>query len=217
MSQKHYTYSLPEQFLKDQSVPARWRVWAVINGFFVGGKTCWASNEWLGEQIGAHKDTASQAVKELEGMGMLTCKRTARTRLISPVDPMVGDNADLRSVPTPTSDRHQRLPTSDSISDRENNDATAPIVEVVEKAKPDKGYQEVFKVFSTRKQGWMVHAPQIKAAKRLLEDRGLDQIKKAMEFYREHKDEPYMVEIHTPFDLEAKWPRLLKKKETYGG
>lgn len=93
--------------------------------------------------------------------------------------------------------------------------AEAPIEVVVERTKPDTSYRQVFKVFSTSPKGWMMHAPQIKAAKRLLADRGLDQIYKAMEFYREHEGEPYMVEIHTPFDLEAKWPRLFKKKETY--
>ncbi len=60
---------MPEAFAKDQDVPARWRIWAVINGFFINRKKCWASNEWLGEQINAHKDTVSQGVKELEEMG----------------------------------------------------------------------------------------------------------------------------------------------------
>ena len=114
-----YIYTLPEAFIKDTEVPTRWRVWAVVNGFFVGGKKCWASNEWIGEQVKAHKDTVSQAVKELEALGYFLCERTARTRLISPGNPpMIGTDTYLRSVSTPISDRHERLSTSVSNSEK---------------------------------------------------------------------------------------------------
>ena len=116
-----YIYTLPEQFIKDIEVPTRWRVWAVINGFFISGKMCWASNEWIGEQVKAHKDSVSQAVKELEKMGLLVCKRTARTRLISPTDPMIGGTAYLDRRQHLSHDRHERLPISDSTSDSSNS------------------------------------------------------------------------------------------------
>lgn len=114
-----YTYTLPEEFIKDQSVPARWRVWAVINGFFITGQKCWASNEWIAEKIGSHKDTASQAVKELEELGIIRCDRGARSRDIYP---MIGDNAYQWSASAPISDRHQRLSNSVSNSVREITD-----------------------------------------------------------------------------------------------
>lgn len=79
--------------------------------------------------------------------------------------------------------------------------------------KVDRSYEQVFAFFASKKQGWMMHKPQIEATRRLLKDKGLEQIKIALDFYREHKDDPYMVEIHTPFDLEAKWSKLLAKSK----
>lgn len=117
MAKEPYVYTLPEQFLTDTSVPIRWRVWAVINGFFVSGQKCWASNEWLGEKVKAHKDSVSQAIKELENMKMLSCERTRRTRLISPGTSEIGGTTYHTKAPTPILDRRQRLSISDSISD----------------------------------------------------------------------------------------------------
>lgn len=77
-----------------------------------------------------------------------------------------------------------------------------------DRAKKDTSYSLVFDIFSKKKQGWMMHKTQIEAAKRLLELKGAEEVKKAMDFYDEHKGEQYLPEIHTPFDLEAKWSKL---------
>lgn len=115
---KPYIYVMPQAFIEDNDVPARWRVWGYINGFFVNNQTCWASNETIGEKIRAHKDTVSKAVGELEEMGLISCERTRRTRLISPkIRREIGIDAYQEPSPTPISDRHERLSISDSISD----------------------------------------------------------------------------------------------------
>lgn len=117
---------MPEDFMKDTNVPARWRVLGVLNGFFINGKKCWASNEWIGKIIGSHKDTVSQAIKELEDLGKIRCERTRRTRFISQVlCSNVGDNAYLGGRSTPISDRRQRLTNADSNADREKGVAKA--------------------------------------------------------------------------------------------
>lgn len=129
MQKQPFTYTLPEQFLTDQAVPTRWRVWAVINGFFISGQKCWASNEWIGEKVGAHKDTVSQAVKELESLKIIRCERGARSRSIFP---MIGDSAYQWSASAPISDRHQRLSISVSNSVSEKSVAKAtPSYEIV--------------------------------------------------------------------------------------
>lgn len=79
--------------------------------------------------------------------------------------------------------------------------------------KKDTSYFVVFDLFSKRKQGWMKHTTQIESAKRLLEMKGIDEITLALAFYTEHKGEKYLPEIHTPFDLEAKWSKLFAFKE----
>lgn len=78
-----------------------------------------------------------------------------------------------------------------------------------ENPKKDKTYFQVFDLFSSRKQGWMTHKPQIEAAKRLLEHPGLPQVKRAVEFYTEHKADKYCPQVRTPFELEEKWSALI--------
>jgi len=117
---------MPQSFLADKSVPVRWRVWAVINGFFIAGKEFWASNEWIAEQIGCHKDSVSQGVKELEELGMMHSKRTRRSRVIYPGNGEIGTDAYLRPNTAPISDRPERLSISDSISGKEYSVAIAP-------------------------------------------------------------------------------------------
>jgi hypothetical protein len=146
------TYTLPETFLKDQAVPVRWRIWAVINGFFVNGQKCWASNEWLGERVGAHKDSVSQAVKELEDMRSVRCERTRRTRLISPVlVPEIGVAAYQGVTPTPISDRRGRLSIAVSNADSRKHAAkAAPSFEVVRDEPAKKSAPRDHAAFSLR-------------------------------------------------------------------
>lgn len=121
---KPYIYVMPQAFIEDIDVPARWRVWGYVNGFFVNNQTCWASNETIGEKIKAHKDTVSKAVGELEEIGLISCERTRRTRLISPIIRReIGTNAYQERGSTPISDRHERLSISDSISDSIKTDS----------------------------------------------------------------------------------------------
>lgn len=90
--------------------------------------------------------------------------------------------------------------------------AFAPIEVVLDKPPKDLAYREVFKVFSSTKQGWMFHKAQIEAAKRLAIKPGVEKVKRAMEFYSEIKDDPMCPEIFTPFDLEAKSAKLASFK-----
>lgn len=77
-----YTYSMPESFLKDKSVPARWRVLGVINGFILNGGCFYGSNEWLMEQLGCSQQTISTAFAELEELKEIRTERTKRSRLV---------------------------------------------------------------------------------------------------------------------------------------
>lgn len=210
---------MPEAFAKDQDVPARWRIWAVINGFFLNRKKCWASNEWLGEQIRAHKDTVSQGVKELEDMGVITCERTRRTRLIAPVlSSEIGTNAYQEEGSTPISDRSERLSNSDSISDNLIlSVADAPrVVEVSLKEKPEKptaNYKyphskEVFALWPSAPKNWALNTTQLRAAENLYEEQGMENIASFLKWYEKHKDEDYCPQVSSPYDLDSKWSKL---------
>lgn len=90
---------MPETFLKDQSVPARWRVLGIVNGFAINGLDCYASNAWFMEQLGCTSEqTVSNAVEELEKLGEITCDRTRRSRVMRRT---FRDPNDLGSRPQP--------------------------------------------------------------------------------------------------------------------
>lgn len=82
MSRQPYVYTMPESFLKDKSVPARWRVLGVINGFIINGGCFYGSNEWLMEQLGCTEPTISAAFAELEALNLVEIRRTARSRKV---------------------------------------------------------------------------------------------------------------------------------------
>lgn len=73
---------MPESFLKDESVPARWRILGIINGFLINGGCFYGSNEWLMEQLGCSEPTVSSAFKELEALKEVRIERTRRTRKV---------------------------------------------------------------------------------------------------------------------------------------
>lgn len=69
-------------------------------------------------------------------------------------------------------------------------------------------YFEVFEAFGKYPKGWLVNKTEIAAAKRLLEEKGMEQIKKALTLYREYRTEKYCPVISSPRALEAKWENL---------
>jgi hypothetical protein len=84
-------------------------------------------------------------------------------------------------------------------------------------SKPSPVAEKVFKLFSPKyPANWKLNKTQRQAATNLYEERGLEQIEKALEFYRENKDEQYCPTILTPYDLDSKWKKLAKFKRDHG-
>lgn len=199
---------MPEAFIKDQTVPARWRVLGIINGFLINGHACWASNEWIADKLGCHKDTVSQAVKELEDRGEITVTRGARSRTITR---KIGGSAYHEGGSTPISDRQQRL--SNSVSNSVNIIPSEIVISQDEEERPkrvkkDTTYLKVFELWGKYPLSWRTHKAQIQAAKNLLEEHGLEEVKDAITFVARHKKDEFIPEIHTPWDLDTKWQKL---------
>lgn len=55
---------------------------------------------------------------------------------------------------------------------------------------------------------WRINKNQLTSCENLVKERGLDRIKRALEFYKEHEEEEYCPKIHSPFDLDSKWTKL---------
>lgn len=123
-----HVYSMPEAFMQDQSVPARWRILGIVNGFAISGKSFYGSNKWLMQQLKCSEQTVSNAMEELEKMGEVRCERTRRSRMVYRT---LRDPNQLGSRPKPTrvSDPNQLGTISDSISDNRSNatQSVAPV------------------------------------------------------------------------------------------
>lgn len=82
---KPYTYSMPEGFMKDQSVPVKWRLYGYINGFWIGGKAVFASNAHMAKEVGCSERQIQRAIKELEDDGYLHRNGVSQNRQLLPV------------------------------------------------------------------------------------------------------------------------------------
>lgn len=48
---KEYIYTMPQAFMDDKSVPTHWRLLGYLNGFFINGKSVWASSATIAEEL----------------------------------------------------------------------------------------------------------------------------------------------------------------------
>ena len=96
------------------------------------------------------------------------------------------------------------------------------VFEVDETTKPKKFPPLAENVFNIFKQeigkyplNWKTNKTQRVAAENLWNERGEDQIRKALQFHSESKDEKFCPEINSPWDLDTKWTKLngFKKKQ----
>lgn len=108
---------------------------------------------------------------------------------------------------------------STQLGERSSQEEIRVVSDVEEKPKKvDKKYVQVFECFNQNwPRNWQINKTQRLSAENLLKERGLEQIKKALEFYDEAKDEPFCPVVVTPYDLDSKWKKLNNfKKKHYG-
>lgn len=113
-----YTYTMPEEFMADQSVPIQWRLLGVLRGFFFNNLPVYATNEWLMARLGCSERTIQRGIQELEDLKLIQCQRSGNRRIILP-------RHELRGTPSPidTPPRHQLLHNSDILIQKEDTDS----------------------------------------------------------------------------------------------
>lgn len=218
MSRQPYIYTMPESFLKDKSVPARWRVLGVINGFIINGGCFYGSNEWLMEQLGCTEPTVSAAFAELESLNLVDIRRTARSRKVyrKAHDP---NELGSETQTEPSHDPSQLGPNSVSNSEK-NSFADADAPQVVKVYEEEEGPQKkesrtkdklaVYTLFSSREQPWWRHAHQKKAALALFDLVGMDKLRAGVALMKEHSDDKYCPQAGTPYEYEEQMPGLAR-------
>lgn len=77
-------YTLPEAFINDESVPAKWRLYGMINGFWVNGLTVYAGNTYFATKLNCSERNVRMALEELEVLGLVRREIAGHSREIFP-------------------------------------------------------------------------------------------------------------------------------------
>jgi hypothetical protein len=72
--------------------------------------------------------------------------------------------------------------------------------------------EKVYACWGTHPKVWDANTKMCISSTNLYEERGLDQIKAAIHFWREHKDEPYCPDCSNPHKLDTNWSALFRFK-----
>ena len=193
--------------MKDQSVPARWRVLGIINGFLINGLDCYASNEWFMDKLGCTSEqTISNAFKELEEAGEILCTRTRTSRKVTR---RLNDPNQLGSRPQPVrvSDPNQLGSNAPSIA---SNIMVAEATRITyeedtdthkRKKKVTPEMQSVFDLFywNPDRYTWKLYESERLAAKVLYDTYGIEKLRSRLAAAREQKQtRDIALSIHSP-------------------
>jgi DNA-binding Lrp family transcriptional regulator len=217
MVRQPYIYTLPEAFIEDKSVPMHWKLYTIINGFWISGKTVFASNQFFAEKLGCTERHIQGCLEKLEEMGLLERIGKSQNRKIVPkgTNPEFVEGRTDSSVRDELSVHH----ISDSNSDS-NTSADEPreIVEVFEESeraskKPPKypNARTVFAWFPNPEPSWKLNTTELKHAE-LLFLRGEAKVRSALAYVKAHQDDDFFYSITSPSELERKWVKLVNHK-----
>lgn len=84
------------------------------------------------------------------------------------------------------------------------------------KPKADTSYLQVFALWSDYPLQWRKNRTEIDAARNLLVESNLEDMKQMLKIYERYKDSPFCPSILKPSDLDRKWDNLLDFKKKHG-
>jgi len=78
------TFTMPQAFMEDPNVAVKWKLFGIINGFWLNGLTVYASNKFFAEKVGVAERNVRAALEELEELGVIRRQIDGHNRLILP-------------------------------------------------------------------------------------------------------------------------------------
>lgn len=75
---------MPQGFMDDKSVPVKWRLYGVVNGFWLSGRSCYGGNPYFAELLGVSERQIRNAFAELEVDKLLRRVIKGTTRTVVP-------------------------------------------------------------------------------------------------------------------------------------
>lgn len=73
-------------------------------------------------------------------------------------------------------------------------------------------YKVFLEVLGKLPANWKVNKTQLQCAENLFEERGLEKVRNALQFYKEHQEEEFCPQVSTPYDLDTKYTKLSQFK-----
>lgn len=205
---KENRYTMPQQFIDDANVALKWKLYAYLNGFWIGGKTVYARNDTLAKEFNKSERAIQFALGELEELGLITRNIKGLSRFILPG----GIPKEGRSPASPTHEAqlHQRDEaqlhhTSDIISDIKLV-AERDLEREEKKPKPKYNNARVaFDWLPNRQKSWDRDLTQLECGL-LLYERGEEAVRKFVAYVKNHEDdEGFNWVFVKPSDYERKW------------
>ena len=205
----------------DTSVPLKWRLYGLINGFWINGLTVYAANKFFSDKLNCAERTISYALAELEKDKLVRREINGYKRVIHPYGTVSEQGATpLQGGSNPVAGKGATplQPNASSIAPNKNTSVSneTRVYEITEgntdTERPKKESRakyphskEVFSWFPHPEKAWTINTTECKYAE-LLYERGETAVKKALVYHEKHKDdEGYGYVIVKPSQLEGKW------------
>jgi len=213
-------------------------VYGAVEAHSLGEKGCIASNQLLANETGLEVGTVKNVLTQMSKARWLQINYTdsLKNERIT-IQPLLEIKTPSLSSDTPVTPqlhpRHSVVTIEDIREDSKTSEPRSQVSEnlkssdeevvfdfdidedgnTLKKKKMDTSYRKVFALFwSNYPQSWNRNTTQIRAARALMKERGMDQVKKAIQYWHVHCEEPYCPDLSTPYDLDTKWDKLLKFK-----
>lgn len=218
-----YRYTMPQGFMEDKSVPVKWRLYGIVNGFWLSGRSCYGGNPYFAKELGVSERQIRNAFAELEADKLLRRNIKGTTRIVVPYS-LITLEAEVGVPPGGSGSSGEAevgVPhISDSISDSITSafeDERREVPDIEEEStrvkKPPKypNARTVFSWFPEPQLSWRENVTECKHAEMLFL-RGEQKVKSALAYVARHKADEYFYKITKPSELERKWLDLVNHK-----
>lgn len=102
----------------------------------------------------------------------------------------------------------------DNVVDFDGDGSLKSTAPVSKKKYPNalKVYKVFLEVLGKLPANWKVNKTQLQCAENLFAERGLEKVRNALQFYKEHQEEEFCPQVSTPYDLDTKYANLSQFK-----
>jgi len=128
----------------------------------------------------------------------------------------IGKNINSKTEVLQITSKNKNMKTYNETNPYEEPSIDLDTGEKTEKKPQTKKYPnalKVFNLFGKYPLNWKINKTQLQSAENLFTERGLEQILKAIQFYRDNKGGEFCPIINSPYDLDSKWAKLISFKK----